>query len=105
MFRRNDGFSFPEMLVAFSCLLLITGIFLPLLMNQAVLLREKQSEVEALKWMEEGVERAMVTKKYERSSKSYGGVDYTRYWEGGASSICVEMQRGGDVKKVCSSVE
>ena len=79
MFRRNDGFSFPEMLVAFSCLLLITGIFLPLLMNQAVLLREKQSEVEALKWMEEGVERAMVTKKYERSSKSYGGVDYTRY--------------------------
>lgn len=93
------------MLVAFSCLLLITGIFLPLLMNQAVLLREKQSEVEALKWMEEGVERAMVTKKYERSSKSYGGVDYTRYWEGGASSICVEMQRGGDVKKVCSSVE
>ncbi|WP_430482266.1 hypothetical protein [Rossellomorea marisflavi] len=105
MFRRNDGFSFPEMLVAFSCLLLITGIFLPLLMNQAVLLREKQSEVEALKWMEEGVERAMVTKKYERSSKSYGGVDYTRYWEGGASSICVEMQRAGDVKKVCSSVE
>jgi len=105
MFRRNDGFSFPEMLVAFSCLVLITGIFLPLLMNQAVLLREKQSELEALKWMEEGVERAMVTKKYERSSKSYGGVDYTRYWEGGASSICVEMQRGGDVKKVCSSVE
>ncbi|VXC10418.1 conserved hypothetical protein [Bacillus sp. 349Y] len=105
MFKKNDGFSFPEMLIAFSCLLLITGVFLPLLLNQSVLLRDKQSEVEALKWMEEGVERAMVTNVYERSSKSYGGVDYTRYWEGGASSICVEMQRGGDVKKVCSSVE
>ncbi|MDR4936329.1 hypothetical protein QU593_08055 [Rossellomorea marisflavi] len=105
MFKKNDGFSFPEMLIAFSCLLLITGVFLPLLLNQSVLLRDKQSEVEALKWMEEGVERAMVTNVYERSSKSYGGVDYTRYWEGGASSICVEMQRGRDIRKICSSVE
>ncbi|MGX1263777.1 type II secretory pathway component PulJ [Rossellomorea marisflavi] len=105
MFKKNDGFSFPEMLIAFSCLLLIIGVFLPLLLNQSVLLRDKQSEVEALKWMEEGVERAMVTNVYERSSKSYGGVDYTRYWEGEASSICVEMQRGRDFRKICSSVE
>ncbi|MGF3103632.1 hypothetical protein [Rossellomorea sp. DUT-2] len=105
MYRSIKGFSLPETLIAFSCILLIAGVFIPFLIQHASQLQRLQYEVEALRFLEEGMEKAIVTHEYVNHSRMYKGVRYELDWKGGVNEeACVHYhKRGADPHEVCIS--
>ncbi|KPL59612.1 type II secretion system protein [Rossellomorea vietnamensis] len=103
MYRNTKGFSLPETLVAFSCVLMICGLFFPFLIHYASRLQQLQREVEALKFLREGVEEAIVTHEFVDHSRTYKGVRYELVWKSeGSGEACVEYDKNtGDFKEVC----
>ncbi|WP_341356587.1 hypothetical protein [Rossellomorea sp. y25] len=94
MYKNSKGFSLPETLVAFSCILMIAGMFIPFLIHYASQLKGLQYEVEALKFLEEGVEKAIVSHEYVDHSRIYRGVRYELDWKGGGNEeACVHYQK------------
>lgn len=105
MYKNTKGFSLPETLVAFSCILLICGLFLPFLIHYAFQLQQLQREVEALKFLREGVEKAIVTHEFVDHSRLYKGVRYNLVWKrGGNDEVCVQYDKNAKVPcEVCVS--
>ncbi|MGM0853063.1 MAG: hypothetical protein ACQEWI_10690 [Bacillota bacterium] len=105
MYKNTKGFSLPETLIAFSCILMISGVFIPFLIHYASQLQRLQHEVEALKFLEEGVEKAIVSHEYVDHSRMYKGVRYELDWKGGGNEeACVQYhKRGADPREVCIS--
>ncbi|MGM0751441.1 MAG: hypothetical protein ACQET6_05875 [Bacillota bacterium] len=105
MYKNIKGFSLPETLIAFSCVLMIASIFIPFLIHYASQLKRLQYEVEALKFLEEGVEKAIVSDVYVNHSRMYGGVRYELNWkDGGNEEACVQYhERGTGLNEVCIS--
>ncbi|BCB04717.1 type II secretion system protein [Bacillus sp. KH172YL63] len=104
MYRNSNGFSLPESLVAFSCVLLISGIFIPFLIQYAARLEMLQHEVEALKFLREGVEGTIVSREYTGHARTYKGVRYEFMWRGAVhEEACVQYSKGQESKEVCIS--
>ncbi|MFI8685379.1 hypothetical protein [Rossellomorea sp. NPDC077527] len=102
MYKNTKGFSLPETLVAFSCVLMICGMFIPFLMLYASGLQKLQREVEALKYLREGVEQAIVTHEFVDHTRIYKGVRYELVWKGSEDGeACVHY----DTEEVCISSE
>jgi type II secretory pathway pseudopilin PulG len=103
MYKNTKGFSLPETLVAFSCVLMICGLFIPFLIHYAFRLQQLQREVEALKFLREGMEKAIVTHEFVDHSRIYKGVRYELVWEGGGSGeACVRYDKDtNDFHEVC----
>lgn len=103
MYRNTNGFSLPETLVAFSCVLMICGLFIPFLIHYASGLQQLQREVEALKFLREGVEEAIVIHDFVDHSRIYKGVRYELIWEsGGSGEACVRYdEESGAFHEVC----
>ena len=90
MYKNTKGFSLPETLVAFSCTLMIISVFIPFLIHYMYRLQQLQHEVEALKFLREGVEEALVTNELSTHSRIYKGVRYELVWkDGGDDAACV----------------
>ncbi|WP_201713723.1 type II secretion system protein [Rossellomorea arthrocnemi] len=105
MFKNTKGFSLPETLVAFSCILMICGLFIPFLIHYASRLQHLQREVEALKFLREGVEKAIVTQEYVDHSRIYKGVRYELVWKirgSGNGEACVHYNKDSDEpREIC----
>ncbi|WGG44157.1 type II secretion system protein [Rossellomorea sp. DA94] len=103
MYRNTKGFSLPETLVAFSCILMMCGLFIPFFIHYASGLQKLQREVEALKFLREGVEEAIVTHEFVDHSRIYKGVGYELIWEnGGSGEACVRYDEdAGTIREVC----
>ncbi|XXM73761.1 hypothetical protein ACQ0QQ_07700 [Lysinibacillus sphaericus] len=104
MYRNSKGFSLPESLVAFSCFMVMLAFFLPLCLRMITTLEEKQQRVEAMKFLQEGIEHAVVTGDYRNSTRIYKGVLYTMSWKGDdLTSPCVAVKKGGGTDEICAS--
>jgi type II secretory pathway pseudopilin PulG len=102
MFRNSKGFSLPESLVAFSCFIVMLAFFLPLSIRMITTLEEKQQRVEAMKFLQEGIEHAVVTGEYKNSSRMYKGILYILSWEGNEQPIpCVGFEKEGGTDEIC----
>ncbi|QTC43480.1 hypothetical protein I7V34_09700 [Bacillus sp. V3] len=104
MYRNSKGFSLPESLVAFSCFMMMLAFSLPLSIRMITTLEEKQHRVEAMKFLLEGIEHAVVTDDYKNSTRMYKGVLYTLNWKGNdLTSPCVAFEKEGGTDEICAS--
>jgi type II secretory pathway pseudopilin PulG len=104
MFRNSKGFSLPESLVAFSCFMVMLAFSLPFSIRMITTLEEKQQRVEAVKFLQEGIEHAVVTGEYKNSTRKYKGVLYTLSWKGSNHhSPCVTFKKEGGTNEICVS--
>jgi Tfp pilus assembly protein PilV len=104
MYRNSNGFSLAESLIAFSCFMVIMAFFLPFCLRMMVTLQEKQQRVEALKFLQEGMEQAIVTNEFESRTRMFENIVYTFRWEGeGSENACVSYTKGGDSHEICAS--
>ncbi len=106
MYKNSKGFSLPESIIAFSCLTIVAGFFIPFIIHYAAQLQDLQYEVEAIKYLEEALDKALVTHKFDSQFRNYKGVRYETIWkEGGANKqICVQYtKRQGEPKEICVS--
>ncbi|NMH68639.1 hypothetical protein HF072_07575 [Bacillus sp. RO3] len=106
MYKNTNGFSLPETLIAFACIMMIAGLFFPFLIHYSFQLQRLQYEVEALKFLEEGVEKAIVSQEYIDDTKKFNGVKYEFSWEGGENGeACVQYMenKGIETGEVCIS--
>ncbi|OIU71073.1 type II secretion system protein [Rossellomorea aquimaris] len=104
MFRNSKGFSLPESLVAFSCFMVMLAFSLPLCIRMITTLEEKQQRVEALKFLQEGIEYTVVTGDYRNSTRVYKGVLYTLSWKGNdLTTPCVTLEKEGGTDEICVS--
>ncbi|NQD66740.1 hypothetical protein HP456_12500 [Bacillus haikouensis] len=93
-----------ESLVAFSCFMMIMAFFLPFCIRMVVTLQDKQQRVEALKFLHEGMERAIVTNDFNPQTRTFEGIVYTFSWEEARSeNACVSYTKGGESHEVCAS--
>lgn len=100
MYKNPKGFSLPETLVAFSCTLMICSLFIPFLIHYMHRLQLLQHEVEALKFLRESVEKAIVTNEFSTHARIYKGVRYEVVWEEGeGDEACVHY----DNREICIS--
>ena len=100
MYKNSKGFSLTETLVAFSCTLVICGLFIPFLIQYMHRLQQLQYEVEALKFLRESVEKAIVTHEFSTHARMYKGVRYEVAWkDGSGDEACVRY----DSREICTS--
>ncbi|MCA1054808.1 prepilin-type N-terminal cleavage/methylation domain-containing protein [Rossellomorea aquimaris] len=104
MFKNSDGFSLIESLVAFSCFMVMLAFFFPLSIRMITTLEAKQQRVEAMKFLQEGIEHAVVTGDYKNSTRMYKGDLYTLSWKESDHSIaCVMFKTKGGTNEICVS--
>lgn len=104
MYRNSNGFSMAESLIAFSCFMVIMAFFLPFCIRMMVNLQDKQHRVEALKFLQEGMEQAIVTNEFKSDSRRFEGVVYSFSWEDiDSKNACVSYTKEGDDHEVCAS--
>ncbi|WP_171050871.1 type II secretion system protein [Bacillus sp. BHET2] len=105
MYRNTKGFSLPETLIAFTCIILISCVFIPFLIQYASQLQNLQRKVEALKFLREGVGNAIVSHQHVNQSRTYKGIHYDLNWKGGDyEEACVQyLKNGRDLQEVCIS--
>ena len=106
MYKNSKGFSLPETLIALSCFTVMAGVFLPFLIRYSIGLQVLLFEVQALQYLEEGLEKALVSHEFTSQIRYHKGVRYELEWnEGGAGKeLCVRYERvAQDQKEICVS--
>ncbi|WP_064091556.1 hypothetical protein [Rossellomorea aquimaris] len=103
MYKNSKGFSLPETLLAFSCFTVMAGVFLPFLIRYSIQLQVLLYEVSALQYLEEGLEKALVTHEFTSQIRYFKGVRYELEWKEG-NEVCVQYEREPQgAKEICVS--
>jgi hypothetical protein len=80
------------------------AFFLPFCIRMMVTLQDKQHRVEALKFLHEGMEQAIVTNDFNSRTRTYEDIVYTFSWdEAGSKNACVTYTKGSDSHEVCAT--
>jgi type II secretory pathway pseudopilin PulG len=104
MYKNSKGFSLPESLIALSCFMMIMVFFLPYSIRMITTLEEKQHRVEAFKFLQEGIEQAVVTKEYKSRIRIFEGIVYTMSWKGSDNrNPCVSYEKESGSHEICLS--